>query len=567
MGQRGDDPSDPEKPNTPPKNMGKGGSMTPVGGYGGSMGGGGSPLPPLMGEDVAGPTPLRRLTLAEYNNTLRDLLGVGALQAGPDEGFSTDLEAFTRGFLKGATVGSANDARLYLTFSEKVAEAVMTMPPESVLPAACAKPAASGEATCAKQFIDQFGLRAFRRPLNAEEKADLNGLYTKFRSTDVNLTYVEAIRGLITAMLQTPMFGYRWEVGDAPIKDGDLVRLGPYEIASRVSYMTTASMPDQALFAAAASGELSTDAGVEKQVRRLLTTAGGKAGMAEFIVEWLNATSLPMLSKDESFTNYTPAVGVAMLKETGMFFASIMNGTGKLEDVYTSSNSFVDGPLAKLYGMTGVTGAQMQAVTLNPNQRAGVLTQGAYLASQSEGDHPHPVHRGLEVLEKVLCMPITPPKDFIPPPVKDVMPGISNRRRYEESTMGASCAACHSQINGIGFAFENYDAVGGWRDTDANQPVNASGSLSLDSGDVSFKNAVEFTKAIAKTPEARGCFVKQFLEYAVRRPALDDHEKVSLKTMSDAFATSGYDLRELLVATTKTKAFTHRQPLPGEGQQ
>ena len=121
----------------------------------------------------------------------------------------------------------------------------------------------------------------------------------------------------------------------------------------------------------------------------------------------------------------------------------------------------------------------------------------------------------------------------------------------------ASCSACHTPHQHGGFAFENYDAVGGWRDTDAGMPVDASGTFPFASGEVSFKNAVEFSKAIATSNEARECFTKQFLEYTLRRPVLDS-EQGSIKAIADAFAASGYDLKELLVATTKTRAFTHR---------
>ena len=167
----------------------------------------------------------------------------------------------------------------------------------------------------------------------------------------------------------------------------------------------------------------------------------------------------------------------------------------------------------------------------------------------------------------MLCTPIIPPPDFVPPPVKDVAPNISNRKRFEESTLTeASCSACHGRINNSGFAFENYDAVGAWRDTDANMPVNASGSFPFESGEVAFKNGVEFSKAIATSKEARDCFTKQFLEYSLRRPTLPS-EQGSVKAMADAFAASGYDLKELLLATTKTRAFTHRMPQAGEGLQ
>jgi len=436
----------------------------------------------------------------------------------------------------------------------------------TLAPQGCSAPAASAEMDCAKQFITQFGLRAYRRPLDSGEQADLLDLYTKVRGSDVGLTYSEAIRTLIAGMLQSPMFAYRWELGTAATKDGVLVKLNDYEVASRLSYMTLASMPDAELFTAAAAGGLTDPDKIAAQARRLLASPKAKAGLGEFITQWLGVTELPMLSKDDTFTKYTPQVGTSMLKETGMFFASLLQGgSGKLEELYTSTKSFADGPLAALYGIQGVTGADMKPVTLDPTQRAGILTQGSYLAYQAEGDHPHPIHRGLLVLDKVLCTPITPPKDFVPPPVHDVMPGVSNRKRYEDSTsVNNSCSACHTTINGIGFAFENYDAVGQYR-TDDQGPVNASGSVTLGGNEVNFRNALEFTKAVSTSAEARDCFVTQFLEYSLRRPLLAN-EQGSIDAMAAAFKASGYDLRELLVATTKTLAFTHRQPLAGEGQ-
>jgi hypothetical protein len=523
------------------------------------------PSTPATADDSAGPLPLRRLTIAEFNNTVRDLVGQDAPAIDPSSGVSSDVYAFEHGFLKGATVGSANDARLFSKLSDDIATAAMGRL-ATLLPQGCATPAPAAEEGCAKKFIEEFGLRAFRRPPTTEEKGDLLGLYTRVRGAEVGLTYPEAMRTLISGMLQSPMFTYRWELAPAPT--GSLARLDDYAMASRLSYTILATMPDAELFAAAAGGQLTNPDKIAEQAKRLLASERAKIGLGEFVVQWLNATSLPTLSKDEAFTNYTPAVGQAMLRESATFFGTLMqSNSSKLEELFTSRTSFVDGPLAKLYGVPGVTGNQMKQVELNPAQRGGILTHGSFLAAHADGDEPHPIRRGLEVLDRVLCTPIIPPVDFVPPPVKDVAPGIPNRKRFEESTLTeASCSACHGRINNAGFAFENFDAVGAWRDTDANQPVDASGAFPFADGEVKFKNAMEFSKAIATSKEARECFTKQFLEYSLRRP-VHPSEQGSIKAMADAFAASGYDLKELLFATTKTRAFTHRLPQAGEGQQ
>lgn len=550
---------DPVMDPKPVHNGGKTGTTTPMG-NGGT--GGTSVTQPLPGIDVAGPAPLRRLTIAEYNNTVRDLLGTDMPVIGPSDGFAADLQAWDKGFLRGATVGSSNDARLYLDFSDKISTAAMSHL-ATLLPQGCGTPAAAAEDGCAKKFIEQFGLRAYRRPLSTDEQGELLALYTRVRATDIGLTFPEAVRALISGILQSPMFTYRWELGVDPTKDGDLVRLNDYEMASRLSYMTIASMPDAPLFAAAAAGQLNDPAVIEQQVRRLLASAGAKAGLSEFITQWLNVTSLLSLDKDPNLTNYTPAVAQAMLKETGMFFSAIMQGpTGKLEELFTSSASFVDAPLAKLYGVTGVTGTAAQQVTMNPAQRAGLLTQASFLAMHATVTDSHPVRRGATVLRRLFCTEIEPPANMDVGQPKPPADGVTTRDRFSVHSM-QQCATCHRATDPLGFAFENYDAIGGWRTMDQNKAVDASGSVTLNKTEVKFANAVELMKALATADEVRSCVTTQWLRYFVRRDEVPGDE-ASLQSANAAFKKSSYDIRELLVALARTPAFTHRLPSVGE---
>ena len=172
-----------------------------------------------------------------------------------------------------------------------------------------------------------------------------------------------------------------------------------------------------------------------------------------------------------------------------------------------------------------------------------------------------PIIRGVHVLRQVLCQEIPEPQIELPPAPEQTA-GTTTRKLYEDFTAAAACSACHTQINGVGFAFENYDAVGGWRDKEEGQTVDASGKLDLASGAHSYKNAVEFAKAIAKTPEVRECVARNWMRALLRREERPD-EGGSLKAINEAFAASDYDLRALLVAITKTRAFTHRNPNPG----
>jgi hypothetical protein len=521
------------------------------------------PGPPITATDSAGPTPLRRLTIFEYNNTIRDLLGVQgrSVESGA---VAVDL-ASDVGFVNGAPITSSVDARQFLDVTEKLSgNSVLA----NLLPQGCAMPAASAEEMCARKFITQFGLRAYRRPLTMDEETDLLTLYSKVRAPEVGANFQEGIRALISGMIQSGYFLYRWELGGDPLKDGSLVRLNSYEIASRLSYFLTASMPDDQLFAAAGRNELLDTDKVAEHARRLLSGPKAKDGLRDFVLQWLGVISLPTLMKDPMFTSYTPEVGSAMLDETSEFFANLIQGPqgAKLEKLFTSGSSYLNAGLAKVYGVPDVTGNDLRETQLNDAQRGGILTQGSFLAAHAEGDASHPVKRGIRILRNVTCLDLQPPTNIEIPPVGDRTPGQTTRARFEEATAkGAICMGCHSVINPVGFAFEEFNAVGEYRTMEDGKPIDSTGSLALGSGTISFKNAIELGKGLSTAPETRACMTKQFIRYVLRRPDAPE-EKGSMTTLADVFEKSGYDLKELLVATTKTHAFTHRLPQPGEGQ-
>jgi hypothetical protein len=519
---------------------------------------------PSAAPESAGPQHLRRLTLAEYNNTVRDLLGDTTAPA-REGSLAVDLPTAV-GFVNGARITTSNDASQFLDISLKLSEGAAAKL-TTLLPQGCGTPAAGAEEDCVRRFIKQFGLRAFRRPLVAEEEADLFALYSRQR-TEVGATFPEAVRALIMGMLQSPFFLYRWELAEAPQRDGDLFRLNSYEVASRLSYFLWATMPDAKLFEAAGRNELQAPARIADEARRMMTDPKFKDGVRDFTLQWMKVNGLPDMEKDASFENYTPEVGRAMLEETTEFMTGLLVGptaTGKLADLFSSSTSYLDGKLAKLYGVSNVTGDGLRPAMLNADQRAGILTQGAFLSAHSDADFTHPVKRGVHVLHAVLCRDIPPPDDIMIPPLPERVEGQTTRERFETFTKGGVCEACHSQINPIGFAFESYNTVGEFRTTEENKPVDPAGSLTLSTGQVSFKNAVELSKALSTAEEVRDCMSRQWLRYVIHRAEVKEEEG-SLKNLLDAFAKSGYDMRELLVATTKTRAFTHRQPLEGEGQ-
>jgi hypothetical protein len=519
------------------------------------------PVNPAETTNLAGPRPLRRLSLFEYGNTLRDLLGA---PAAPGGGFSVD-SASPGGFLAGASITSSVDAKQFVDASDRVATAVAGRL-GSLLPRECGPLPMANEDDCARQFIKQFGLRAYRRPLGADEEKDLLDFYRALRGPEVGASFPEAVQELIAGIIQSPGFLYRWELGGAPIKDGPLFRLDSWEIASRLSYFLWASMPDEALFAAAQKGELQNPERIVQEARRMLADPRAKDTIKDFHLQWLDIAGLPDRQKDPSFSAYSPETAQSMLRETAELASAVLWGpqaSGKLEELFTTSSSYIDARLAKLYGVAGVTGDQLRKVQLDPAQRAGVLTNGSFLAAQADADVSHPVKRGVHVLRQVLCVDLPDPTGFDVPPLSEAKPGQTTRQRYAAHAQGF-CASCHAKIDGVGFAFENYDAVGAFRTTEQNQPVDSSGTVTLPSGELKFSKGIDLIRALGGTKELRDCVSRQWLRYVLRRNEVPE-EAGSLKALSDAFEGSGFDLREMLVTMTRTRAFTHRKPGAGEG--
>ena len=211
-----------------------------------------------------------------------------------------------------------------------------------------------------------------------------------------------------------------------------------------------------------------------------------KDGIKDFSVQWLGVNGLRQHGEGPQLRQlrrgHRP---VAAQRDAPTFFSNLMSeqGGGKLEALFSSSSSFLDAKLAKLYGVSGVTGDDFKPTTLNPMERAGILTQGAFLAAHSDADYSHPVKRGVHFLHNVVCVDIPSPDGIDVPPLSERKPGQTTRQRYEEATsVNAVCNGCHERIHGAGFALESYDAVGQFRTMEDGKPVDASGYLPLASG-------------------------------------------------------------------------------------
>jgi hypothetical protein len=506
---------------------------------------------PLCTTTEPSASPLRRLTRVEYENTVRDLFGMADLQVAA--AFPADPVA--GGFANNASLltVSSLQAEKYLDAAEALsAKAVENLP-------ALVGCAPSGEETCARQFIEKFGRRAYRRPLAA---ADTDRLLRAFRAGRAEGTFSAGIELVIQTALQSPSFLYRFEYGAGAAAGAKLLPLTQHEVASRLSYFLWASMPDAALDAAADAGKLATPEQITAQARAMLSAPRARAAVGEFYRQWLGLGALDGVAKDPAvYPELTDELRGAMRAETQSFVEHVMwTGDRKLGTLLTSPLGFVgSADLAKLYG------SAQGMVSFPPAQRAGVLTQAGVLAVHALPDQSSPVTRGKFVREQFLCQtPSQPPANLnVTPP--EVDPTKTTRERFAEHTANAGCAACHTLMDPIGFGLEAYDGIGRFRTTDGGRAVDDSGDLTQ-TKDINgpFVGARALAERLAGSAQVRDCVATQWFRYAMGR--FDGAgDTCSLTPLREAFTASGGDLQELLVAMTRTEAFLTRRALaPGE---
>jgi hypothetical protein len=426
---------------------------------------------------------------------------------------------------------------------------------------------AAGEASCAQAFIADFGKRAYRRPLDGTEVTALTALYDKARA-ELALDFDGAIGLLVEAILQSPAFYYHFEREPGPaLVDAatGVVALGPYQLASRISYFLWGSMPDAALSAAAASGALADDAAVEAEARRMLADPRARGMIQDFFDDLLDLDVLVTRAKDtQAYPAYDASLQAAMRAEVGLFAErAVFTGAGTFAALLTSNQSSFNGPLAELYGVPGVEGDGFVDADLPTGERGGLLTLAAFLANSAAAAGSLPPRRGKFVYTRLLCTDLPPPPPDVPAPA-EAEPGLSTRQRFETHGVNPCAAGCHAILDSLGFAFENYDGIGAHRTVDMGVAVDASGAFPFDGvTETPYADAVELGHVLAGDAGARACFAKQWLRYAFRREetAGDAH---SLESVRARFEESGGNVVELLVALTKSRTFRHRAPALGE---
>ncbi|MFN3201460.1 MAG: DUF1592 domain-containing protein [Bradymonadia bacterium] len=548
-----------------------------AGGAGGVAGGGEDPLEPIMptcdaGNMDPGPALIRRLTRQEYNNSVRDLFGFDSMSIADE--FLPEEEML--GFNNQAASLQVSPVHVeeYMNASEAIARRAVS---ERYLDLVGVAPAdLTGEALDA--FILDFGMKVWRRPLEMAEQVALRGLADQAEGLMPDQVWGEAaVEVVLRAMLQSPNFLFRIEVGEPMAERPGVAALNAYEIATRLSYLIWQSTPDDALLEAAGSGRLVTPEEIQAQTRRMLEDDRARSAMMDFFDQWLRVGHLEEVDPDPNYVeNFDPEIVPLFEQETHRFLEALVwgEGTHDLRQLFTAPFTFVNATLAEHYGLDhlieeGAVGEEFTRVALDGETRRGVLTQASVLSVTSKPNMTNPIERGLYVRSQILCHVLpSPPADLA---VVAPEPDLSRPTReiFAQHSNDNACIGCHSLIDPVGFAFEHYDPVGRWRDFEREFPVDASGALTAtDDANGEFYGVVEMSDLLGESEQVQRCISTQVFRFAFGRgeTAADD---CTLDDAYDHYAESGYDFLALVEHLTMSEAFRYRRldGFPTEGGQ
>ncbi len=489
---------------------------------------------------------MHRLNIAEYNNTVRDLLATSQKLS---ENFPPDDTAY--GFDNVASALSMTDVTLgyYIDAAKKLAAEALT-PAKRARFVTC--DVAEEQEACVATVLSAFLPRAWRRPVAAAEVSRLVELYTANKADDS--TDDEALARVLQAALLSPHFLFRIEQNSGV---AGLRVLNGHELASRLSYFLWSSMPDDALRAAAESGELTSDAGLSAQASRLVADERASVFAQSFGSQWLTLRSLDNAHPDATeYPDFDEALKSSMRAETMLFFTDIVAGKRALPELLTTRSGYVDDRLARHYGMAAVGSATPQFLPL-PAERGGLLTQASLLTVQAHPKESAPVLRGKWILNQLLCKEMPPPPPDVPQEPAPTV-GQSRRERLAAHRAMPVCKSCHDLMDPLGLALENYDGVGHYRTLDQGVPIDPSGTLVTGE---SFADPQALAAILAQDPALPRCLSRHVFTYGLGRgPRLGSaFDEAAIDAATKTFTDSGQRLPQLVEAVVMSDAFRKRE--------
>jgi hypothetical protein len=520
--------------------------------------------------------PLRRLSALQYVNTVRDLFATSySIDAGAQATAELDrVPVDDAEYRIMDTRLSEQHVRAYYRVADRMATVVSTSDTNlRAVGGDCALDAAP-TAACVDSFLDDFGLKVFRRPLTTEERAHYQSLNDGTRDGR------ELFRSLVFVLLQSPQFVYHVEVDGEAIAGDDYFRLAGYDLASRVSYHFWQSMPDAELFAAAADGSLLTEAGYAAQIDRLFDDPRTHATLDGFYTEWWKLgwmTDFPTSAGYDTFAEGTT------IREPGADHLSAMTAEilamaehftyatpGTYRDLLLTDLSFTESPhLASLYGVAAWDGSS-EYPRMPAGERAGIVTRAAFLLN--DGLNTHPIHRGAVIRKRLLCDelpqpdPATLPEgSLVPPPVTSDQ---TTRERFENKVRNEPCASCHAAMNPIGYVLEQYDALGRYRTEErvidettgevlSTLPIDSTSDPMLTEDSAPISTGLELSEQIADSNRAEACFSRQYYRFTFGRGE-SGSDGCALEAVRAELANGG-TLRDALRAIALDPSFRSRR--------
>ncbi len=425
----------------------------------------------------------------------------------------------------------------------------------------CRPADSAGEIPCAKKILSALARQAYRRPVTASDLEDLLSFYQSGRNEG---GFETGIRTALQAILASPEFVFRFERTPAGIAPGTNYRVTDLELASRLSYFLWSSAPDEPLLTVAAQGRLHDPAVLETQVRRMLADRRSEALAASFAGQWLHLQNLKDANPDlYLFPNFDKTLAESMRRETELLFDDIVHNDRNVLDLLTANYTFVNERLAKHYGIPNVLGNRFRRVPLTDPNRFGLLGEGGILTLTSTAIRTSPVQRGKYVMEVLLGTPPPPAPPNVPALPENADARTANvtkqqsvRDRMQEHRASPACASCHKLMDPIGFALENFDAVGVWRTVDSGMPIDTTGQMfdgaKLD-GPVSLRQAV-----LKHSDSFIGTFTENLLAYGMGR-VLEYYDMPGVRAIDRAAAMRSNRFSAFVLGVVKSRQFQMRR--------
>jgi hypothetical protein len=532
------------------------GNAGPSSGTAGSAGasstGGTTQVAPGDAGDI-GYAPVGRLNRAQYDNTVRDLLGTTQQ---PATHFPSD--ELVLGFDAIASVQRVQPEHVekYLAASDSLVTELIARAPTDPLRLRYVSCDLNAGASCVAEVVENLATAAWRRPVNDAELAPY------VSAAQAQSDAAAGISVALRAVLTSAKFLFRWELDPNP-EDATPHLLNDYEMATRLSYALRSTTPDAELTSAAADGRLSTAEGVLLQARRLLDTGPGLVPFVNsFGAQWLNVNQVAAVTPNpEAYPTFDAELRASMIEETKQFLRELMATNVPVARLFDADFAYVNARLAQHYGISPAPAQGWQRVATTGTSRGGLLTLGSYLAATSNPTRTSPVKRGYFVLDRLLCSAPPPPPADVSLNI-DEGSGLENlpvrQRVAKHEEKGSSCFACHRIMDAIGLGLENYDAIGTYRAADSFGPIDATGTLPSGDAEVAFDGVRELSALLAQDARILPCVVKKLMTFSLGRElssAQAPHEQaVTDRTLGD-----GGSLRAAIEAVVTSDVFRMRR--------